>query len=333
VTRRTKILIVLAGVVGAVVLIAGWQGVRAYMAWNAIERVPFDLEEARSDLTTSTAVNDASATTTSTTVPEPDPVQYTSVLVIGSDERPDEQRDGIFADAILLYLLPDDGSGPAVVSFPRDMVIHDPCTGERSKINRTLEPCSEAISGPEHAALAMEFHTSIPVDHFALIRFDAFADVVDEVDGVEVCVDYALREGGYDIMPAGCSTVDGEHALAWIRSRATQEFVDDEWVFATELGDAARVSRHQVLLFALLDKLKGMRSPADLAGIAENLGDSIVLSETFGIGDAVALAWDLRSQPASSIRTITVPTEPYPLDDGSFAVRATATVRELLAGQ
>jgi LCP family protein required for cell wall assembly len=252
--------------------------------------------------------------------------------VIGSDEKPPDVQEGTFADAVLLYLLPDDGSGPVVVSFPRDIIVFDPCTGQETKINRTLEPCSESISGPEHVSLAMEMHTSIPVDHFALIQFDAFADVVNEVGGVEVCVDHALREGGYDIMPAGCSIVDGEHALAWIRSRATQEFVDDEWVFATELGDAARVSRHQVRLFGLLDKLKGMRSPTDLAGIAENLGDSIVLSETLGIGDAVSLAWDLRSRSASSIRTVTVPTEPDPLDDGSYAVRATATVRELLEG-
>ena len=93
-----------------------------------------------------------------------------------------------------------------------------------------------------------------------------------------------------------------------------------------------RVERQQELLFALFDELKGIRSPASLAGLAGELGDTIVLSETLGIGDAVALAWDLRSRSGSSIRTLTVPTEPTTLPDGSFAVRATVPFSGLLEG-
>ena len=81
-TRRTKLLIVVGSVVGVVILVMGWQGVRAYMAWNSVERVPFDLEEAR------TAISELPSpevrATTTTSVPGNDPVEYTSVLVIGS---------------------------------------------------------------------------------------------------------------------------------------------------------------------------------------------------------------------------------------------------------
>ena len=120
--------------------------------------------------------------------------------------------------------------------------------------------------------------------------------------------------------------------MAWLRSRRTQEFVDGEWRFVEDVGDAARVQRQQDLLFALLDELKGLRSPTDLASLTEQLGDSIVLSETLGLGDAVALAWDLRAVSAAAIRTVTVPTEPTTLPDGSFALLATVPFGELLAG-
>jgi len=90
------------------------------------------------------------------------------------------------------------------------------------------------------------------------------------------------------------------------------------------------------LIFALLAELKGIRSPTELVGLAEELGDTIVLDETLGLGDAVAMVWDLRSDLRSlaggSIRTLTVPTETAVLDDGSFALRATMSFAELISG-
>jgi len=74
-----------------------------------------------------------------------------------------------------------------------------------------------------------------------------------------------------------------------------------------------------------------IRSPNELAGIAEELGDTIILDETLGIGDAAAMVWDLRSVSGSSIRTLTLPTEPATLTDGSFAVRATTSFAALIS--
>ena len=85
-------------------------------------------------------------------------------------------------------------------------------------------------------------------------------------------------------------------------------------------------------MFAMLAKMKTMRSPAALAGIAESVADSVVLSESLSMGDAVAMAWDLRGTPSSSIRRLVVPTESEVTDDGSFALRATVPFRELLDG-
>lgn len=329
-SRRTWILVVFATAVVTGAAFMGWQSARAWFAWNSVERVEFDTDVAREQLQ---QLEDVPQTAPPTTVPEAEPgPSYLSVLVIGSDSRESPDRDFEFADAVMLYLVPDDGSGPVTVSFPRDTALMDPCAGEESKITLLLTPCETFVSAPEHVALAMEDLTGIPIDHFALVDFEVFATAVDLVDGVEVCTEYAMREGGYEIKPAGCAVLDGEHALAFVRSRATQVFVDDEWVFLDEMvGDTARVSRHRLLLLALLDELSQMRTPGDLASMVEHLGDGLLLSETLGLGDAVALAWDLRS--SASIRSLTLPTEGSTLPDGvTYAARPTITVKKLLEG-
>jgi LCP family protein required for cell wall assembly len=330
VTRRTKILIGVGAAVAVVVLFLGWQGVRALIAWNSVERVEFDTAAARAALPPTTAVPGASTTTS--TAPVATPVEYQAVLVIGSDERVSETQDEAYADAVLLYLRAEGGGTPTIVSIPRDLVVIDPCTGRETKLDRTLVGCDEAANGAELVSLAVEDYTGIPIDYFALLKFEALVEMVDSVGGVQLCSDYALREGGTDLLPAGCSTVDGEHALAWIRSRRTQEQVDGEWRFMADAGDAARVERQQLLMFALLDRLKTVRSPVELAGLAEQLDDTIILSDTLGIGDAVALAWELRPIPTSEIRRFTVPTEPTTLPDGSFAVRAIGPFAALMTG-
>ena len=188
------------------------------------------------------------------------------------------------------------------------------------------------MSGSELVAVAVEDFTGIAIDHFATFNFDAFIEVIDSLGGVEICVDHALREGTYDLLPAGCSTADGKAALTWIRSRGTQEFVDGEWRFIEGVSDQSRSERQQQLMVAMLGKMKGMRSPAALAGIAESVSDSVVLSESLSMGDAVAMAWDLRNAPPSTIRRIIIPTEPAVTLDGAFALRATVPFSELLDG-
>lgn len=330
-TRKRIILLAVSAGVLLVVAFFGWQGARAWWAWNTIERVEFDTAEARSRLIEPADVDGGAESTPSPTYAA---VEYDTVLAIGNDFNPDapDRQEGVYADAVLLWLAPTNGGNPVLVSLPRDLLVVDPCTGEETKLDRTLAGCGEDISGPELVALAVEDYTGITVDHFAMFGFDAFADVVDSIGGVEICVEHALREGASDLLPAGCSVLDGASALRWTRSRMTQEFVDGEWRFVEGVSDFNRASRQQVLMFAMLARLKTMRSPSVLAGIAGSLGDTVVLDKSLSMGDAVAMAWDLRSVPPSRIRQVVVPTEPTVISDGSFALRAIVPFSELLEG-
>jgi hypothetical protein len=90
------------------------------------------------------------------------------------------------------------------------------------------------------------------------------------------------------------------------------------------------VKRQQALVFGLLDRLAGVRSPSELVGLAETVGDTVVLDETLNLADAASIVWNLRGIGGSGIRTLTVPTEAVVLPDRSFAVRATVTFAELI---
>ncbi len=332
VTRKRIVLLTVSIGVFLIVGFFGWQGARAWWAWNSIERVEFDTVEARSRLIEPA---DAGGGADPTPLPTYEVVEYDTVLAIGSDERPEDQlnrQEGVYADAILFWLAPTNGGDPVLASLPRDLLVIDPCTGEETKLDRTLAGCGVDVSGPELVALAVEDYTGIGVDHFALFGFDGFVEIIDSIGGVEICVEYALREGGSGIVPSGCSVVDGATALRWVRSRGTQEFVDGEWRFVEDVSDANRRQRQQTLMFAMLARLKTMRSPAALAGIAGSLGDTVVLGESLSMNDAIGMAWDLRSVSSSRIRRIVVPTEPAVTPDGSFALRGTVPFQELLAG-
>jgi len=314
-----------------IVAFFGWQGARAWWAWRGIERIEFNVAEARSLLLT--PLPDVGVDVEVEVTPPPlELVEYDTVLVIGNDLRPDatDRQERVYADAVLFWLDPANGEGPVLVSLPRDLLIIDPCTGEETKLDRTLAGCGDNVSGPELVSLAVEDYTGIAVDHFATFGFEGFVEIIDSIGGVEICVEYALREGGLDIVPAGCSTADGETALRWVRSRNTQELVDGEWRFVAGVSDVARAQRQQELMFAMLARLKEMRSPTAVAGIAESLGDTIALDESLSMAEAVAMVWDLRSVPSSRIGRIIVPTEPAVTTDGSFALRATVPFWELL---
>jgi len=331
VTRKRIVLLAVSAGLFLIVAFLGWQGARAWWAWRGIERIEFNVAEARSLLLTPLPEVGADVEVEATP-PPPENVEYDTVLVIGNDLRPEaaDRQERVFADAVLFWLEPTDGKDPVLVSLPRDLLVINPCTGEETKLDRTLAGCGDNISGPELVSLAVEDYTGIAVDHFATFGFEGFVEIIDSIGGVEICVEYALREGGSDIVPAGCSTADGETALRWVRSRNTQELVDGQWRFVAGVSDVARAQRQQELMFAMLARLKTMSSPTAVAGIAESLGDTIALDESLSMAEAVAMVWDLRSVPSSRIGRIIVPTEPAVTTDGSFALRATVPFWELL---
>ncbi|MEZ5251281.1 MAG: LCP family protein [Ilumatobacteraceae bacterium] len=86
-------------------------------------------------------------------------------------------------------------------------------------------------------------------DHFIQIDFCAFKTIVNGLDGVAVPFEYPARDvnTGLYVAEPGCFTFDGDHALAYVRSRKYQYYVDGKWK-SDPVSDLGRVSRQQDFL-------------------------------------------------------------------------------------
>ena len=309
---------------------SGFTGVLLWSSWNGVSRQALDPEAAREMAEALPAppllVDEGELPLEDVVVAEPTPMEgYRSFLLVGTDEAA-----GI-ADVVMLTVLPADGSEPFVVSLPRDLYVPNRCTSGYTRINATLHGCGE-INGPTFLSLAVEDFTGIAVDHFALFDFNGFSDIIDSVGGVEICVEHDRRDWRAQLdIKAGCTSADGATALAWVRSRHPQEYVDGRWTTVAGSSDLSRIEHQQEVLLQLIAKLNNFDSPTDLARKVNGLSAAFTLDEGLGIGEAITLAWGLRGLDLSSVNRLEIPVVYSTTQQGQLVLRATMPFDEILA--
>jgi LCP family protein required for cell wall assembly len=251
---------------------------------------------------------------------------YRSVLLIGNDEA------AALADVVLLAVLPaDENLAPFMVSLPRDLYVPNRCTNGYGRINTAYRECGD-VNAPTMLALAVEDFTGIKVDNFALFDFAGFEQVIDGVGGVEICSEYPLRDAkSYLDFPGGCVNADGATALAWVRSRHTQQYVDGSWRSVPGASDLLRNEHQQDVLIQLAKKLRTFKSPTDLSNKIKELSNAFVVDDGLGLADTLSLAWRLRDIDVESIQRLVVPVKLGRTTSGQSILRATKPFDEVLA--
>lgn len=309
-----------------------------WSSWRSVETQPFSREEIQAlppDRTTvgedksgegevsESDARDAEKNTPGTTAPEQ---AYETVLLLGSDKAAGA------ADVILYLVMPTNSADPFMVSLPRDLYVENPCTGRQGRINTLMRGCeSQGINGPSLVAFEVGRFTGIEVDHFATFDFEGFESIIDAVGGVEICVEYPVRDAKSQLnLPAGCTNATGEQALAWVRSRHTQQKVNGAWRSMPGAGDLLRNQHQQDVIIELFKKLKSFDSPAQLTASVASLADTFVLSDTLGLSDAVNLAWSIRGIDVATINRIEIPVRLTRSSTGQSILVATAPFDEVL---
>ena len=219
----------------------------------------------------------------------------TNWLLVGSDSRAGLSEEDAArlatggdlgsarTDTIMLVHVPLSGK-PTILSIPRDSYVNIPGYG-MEKINSAF-----FFGGPELLTQTVEEATGVKVNHYAEIGLGGFAQLVDAVDGVELCPAEPMYDplAGLDI-PAGCQVMDGATALGYVRTRATA------------MGDLDRVVRQREFFSAVVHKLSHVNPLYinDLIGVTSYL--------TVGKHDhswnLARLAWAMRG----GVDTETVP--------------------------
>jgi LCP family protein required for cell wall assembly len=325
----------------SVTVVLGWTGFQLWDAWRDVGRVDFDPEASR------TALEAAPREHTSTTlvlppaagnaagdvvgeVASPFVEDLTVSLIIGSDQRSTAELSRR-ADVIMLFILPPGDRDPILLSIPRDLYIANPCTGGLSRANANLNGCGDLANGPEQLAIAVEDFTGLTVDHFLLLDFGGFQKVIEVAGGVEICVEYRVRDIKTGLaLPAGCSTASGTQALAWVRSRRTEEFVDGTWRRMPGVNDLVRNQRQQDVLlegFGFLGHFGDIRA---LTSVVSYLADAFVIDDGISLHDAISLAWSLRNLDLENVTRPVIPTEYGSTPEGASVLRPTESFEETI---
>jgi LCP family protein required for cell wall assembly len=140
------------------------------------------------------------------------------------------------SDSLMLLHI---GSGrPVLISIPRDSYVPIPGFGDY-KINAAL-----GFGGPALLIKTVENVTGLRINHYVGLGFLGLVNVVDGVGGVTICLPTALRDVASGAnFKAGCQTMNGAQALAFVRDR--HSFADE---------DLQRMQDQRAFLKALLDK-------------------------------------------------------------------------------
>ncbi len=179
------------------------------------------------------------------------------------------------SDTIMMWRVNPGTSQVAVLSFPRDLYVDIAGTSRKGRINEAYER-----DNPQKLIDTIHQNFGITTDHFVQVDFCAFRTLVNAVNGVAIPFATPVRDPntGLDVPEAGCFVLDGDHALAYARSRKL-EYVNESGEWKTDgTSDLGRISRQQDFLRRTVARLlsKGAFNPDVAGGLIETLSEYIV---------------------------------------------------------
>ncbi|MFI1359772.1 LCP family protein [Streptomyces sp. NPDC020898] len=258
-----------------------------------------------------------------------------NILVIGTDKRTGAGNESYgdagsvgHADTTILLHVSKDRTNATAMSIPRDLIVDVPdCPTKLADGTEKIIPGTQGVRfntslgqdgrDPGCTMRTVKEVTGISVDHFMMADFNAVKTLTTAVDGVEVCVQNAVNDKESKLkLPAGKSTVEGEQALAFLRTRHS---------FGNQ-GDLDRIKVQQQFLGSLMRKMSSsdtLTNPAKLLKLAEAATKALTVDT--GIGKVSTLkdvALELKKVPTKNITFMTVPV----IDNPAEKVRATVVV-------
>jgi len=223
----------------------------------------------------------------------------TNYLIVGSDSRTGVESDDPNVDALLgepvsgqradtILIMRSDDEGFRMLSIPRDTLVTIAGSGERNRVN------SAYSQGPTTLVETVR-NMGIPVHHYVEVDFVSFSGLVDAIGGVEIDFEYPSRDSrsGLVVENPGPNELGGSQALAYVRARYYEEFIDGDWR-RDPSSDLGRVQRQQQFLSSVLNGIGSVRNPLALDSIAQASASGLRVDDSLGYLESLALAWRLR---------------------------------------
>ncbi|WP_347877152.1 LCP family protein [Streptomyces sp. 8K308] len=317
-SRGRRILTWAGGTLAMIVLVA------ALGAWYLWERLNGNLT--RVDAGTSADYDDD------------DPV---NILFIGTDSRTGEGNDSYGGEAsegndttILMHF--SAGREHATgLSIPRDMITDIPAceiTGEDGT-TETI-PASEGVRfnqamgamgrDPSCVVNTVQEMTGVTINHLIMADFNAVKELSSAVGGVPICLEEPIDDPKSGLnLPAGDHVVEGEEALAFVRTRYG----------VGNSGDLDRIKLQQQFVASMARQITDggiLSSPTRLLELADVATRALTVDDEIeNVNDLRLLAEDLGRVSMSEMNFVTLPVVDNP--DEPADARATVVIDEARA--
>ncbi|MEV2256689.1 LCP family protein [Streptomyces sp. NPDC050147] len=263
-----------------------------------------------------------------------------NILVMGTDKRSGEGNEKYgdkgsvgHADTTILLHVSKDRTNATALSIPRDMITDIPdCPttmkdGSKKTITGTKgarfnESLGQKDRTPSCTMRTVTKITGIVPDHFMVADFNAVKTLSSAVGGVDVCLAKDIDDPDSHLkLPAGKHTIEGEDALAFVRTRHS----------VGTGGDLSRIELQQQFLSSLMRKLKSndtLTSPSKMIKLAEAGTEALTVDST--IADIMKLrdlGMELGKLDMKNLSFATVPV----VDNPAEKVHTTVVVNEAKA--
>jgi LCP family protein required for cell wall assembly len=232
-----------------------------------------------------------------------DGTERINVLLVGTDAAP--SREAVLTAVILVVSIDPVERTAVMVSVPRDtgfVPLPDESIYQGGvfpdKINAlaavaSADPeawCPDLADQPSACGLrtlerAVGLYLGLDIHHYALVDMAGFAEMIDSLGGLELCLPGRLVDPEFDgslenlepdeplVLPAGCRLYDGLDALAYARSRKGWiEMPDGERV---PQDDFERSERQQRVLLAMRRELAEADTFLELPDLLRAIGRTV----------------------------------------------------------
>ena len=248
--------------------------------------------------------------------------QAENILVVGSDTRYGQGtqygRDLVTdqSDTTMIVHVAANRQWAEVMSIPRDSYVSIPAcrmgdgqmsAPQVSKINEAfaignLDGNNTAL-GVACTIKTVEQDTGIYIDHFVVVNFTGFKNMVAALGGVAECNTQPINDPLSGLrLTAGHHMLTPAQALAYVRARYT-------------LGDGSdleRITRQQAFMSSLIQRVKSkLLNPVAIYRFLDAATKSLTIDTKLGgVTGLYNLASSLRNLPSNKVAFFTLPTYP-----------------------
>ncbi|HEX2850720.1 MAG TPA: LCP family protein [Acidimicrobiales bacterium] len=243
-----------------------------------------------------------------------------NVLLVGSDSRSDltpeeaknygsaSQVGGQRSDTIIVLRIDPKNEKAAMLSIPRDLWVQLANGKGNGRINSAFD------NGAPSLVQTIGQNLGIDINHYVQVDFDGFKGIVEALGGVQIYSPAKARDKvtGLNIPNPGCVTLDGDQALAFVRSRHYEYQENGRWK-TDPTGDLGRIQRQQDFIRRVLKKANSKAKGLDVLALNKMVNTGIhyvKFDDALTTKDLTSLAKRFKSLDPEAVQMYTLPTVP-----------------------